>query len=220
MGVVVLIFSLIALFTVAGGPARMGFYSSSTADRLMIVRPIVERPARKSIIADTDGYSYRTADGTQMTKRDRAKISAPPARTFEYKLPEPSALATELPVVEPDLTLDVVTQPETKTLEDMSVPMMPAEKPEQEPAVMVDPTTNQKYSTAILEADPALSEWVRVTLRCSYREGLLMLYGVVRDEKERLHIADLAKTLPDVQTVENQLHILDVETKTTTQEKQ
>ncbi len=199
MGVVVLIFSLIALFTVTGGPAKLGLHSPVDTSRFIVSRPIVAPPARKSVIVDTDGYAHRTADGTQMTKRDRTKFLPSPPRTFEYKLPEKEPA--------PEVTLDVVTQPETKTVEDLSVPMMPAEPVEQP----VDPTAGQKAVRSILDADPDLSEWARTTLRGSVREGLLILYGVVKDEKEKTRVAQLAGNLPGVHSVENQLHTLDMQ---------
>ncbi len=214
MGVVVLIFSLIALFTVSGGPAKMGIHMPMNTEYLNIPKRTFEPPTRKSMIVDLDGDAHRTADGTQMTKRDRAKITLSSPRTFEYKLPEPVAL----PVSEPTPNLDVVTQAETKTVEDLSVPMMPSALPATLPAEesqgVVDPAMNKEIVSSIVALDNNLSEWARTTLRCSFREGLVILYGVVRDEQEKQHIVELAKSLPDVVTVENQLHSVGAEADT------
>lgn len=218
MGIFVLIFSLIAFFTVSGGPAKMGgFHTPMDSAYLAIPKRTFEPPARKSMIVDAEGQAHRTADGTQMTKRDRAKMALSSPRTFEYKIPvavpqvekpieEPVAAPVALPASEPAAALEVVTQAETKTVEDLSVPMMPATLPVEVSEDATDPAMNQKILSSILSLDGNLSEWARVTLRCSFREGLVILYGVVRDEQEKQHIAELTKSLPDVVTVENQLH--------------
>lgn len=233
MGIFVLIFSLVAFFTVTVGPTTKmgGFRTPMETERFVIQKRTYQPPARRSVIVAPDGQAHRTADGTQMTKRDRAKMTLETPRTFEYKLPEtapdyipPAREIEPEPIVAPNL--DVVTQSETKAVEDMSVPMMPAvvptepsaepsaESPVEDPANTVDAATNQKILSAILEKDSDLSEWARVTLRCSFREGLVILYGVVRDEQEKNHIADLTKSLPDVVTVENQLHPVGAEADT------
>ncbi len=219
MGIFVLIFSLIALFTVSGGPAKMGaLHSPMDSAYLAIPKRTFEPPARKSMIVDAEGQAYRTADGTQMTKRDRAKMTLSTPRTFEYKIPV-VAPQIEKPVVEtvsePAAVLDVVTQAETKTVEDLSVPMMPDTLPVEAPEVATDPVMNQKILSSIMALDGNLSEWARVTLRSSFREGLVILYGVVRDEQEKQHIAELTKSLPDVVTVENQLNTVGAETEAT-----
>lgn len=229
MGVFVLIVSLIALFAVSGGPSKMGFHTPMSNEYLAIPKRTFERPARKSMIVDTDGLAHRTADGTQMTKRDRAKMILLTPRTFEYKIPEvvpqvipPSvesvATPVVLPVSEPAPNLDVVTQAETKTVEDLSVPMMSSALPTvlsvEGSEGVSDPAMNQKILSAIVAQDGNLSEWARTTLRCSFRDGLVILYGVVRDEQEKQRIADLAKSLPDVVTVENQLNAVDTEVDT------
>jgi hypothetical protein len=111
--------------------------------------------------------------------------------------------------------LDVVTQAETKTVEDLSVPMMPDTLPVEAPEVATDPVMNQKILSSIMALDGNLSEWARMTLRSSFREGLVILYGVVRDEQEKQHIAELTKSLPDVVTVENQLNTVGAEAEAT-----
>ncbi len=241
MGIFVLIFSLVAFFTVTVGPTTKmgGFRTPMETERFVIQKRTYQPPARRSVIVAPDGQAHRTADGTQMTKRDRARMILETPRTFEYKLPEtapdyipPAREIEPEPIVAPNL--DVVTQSETKALEDMSVPMMPAlvttdsstEPPvalsaeslavptAEDPANTVDAATNQKILSAILQKEGNLSEWARVTLRCSFREGLVILYGVVKDEQEKKHIADLTKSLPDVVTVENQLHPVGAEADT------
>ncbi len=226
MGIFVLIVSLIALFTVTGGPAKMGgFHTPMDSAYLSIPKRTFEPPARKSMIVDADGEAHRTADGTQMTKRDRAKMTLSSPRTFEYKIPETTPEAVRIvtePVVVPAAqpapesaaALEVITQAETKAVEDLSVPMMPATLPVEASEGVTDPVMDQKILSSIVALDGSLSEWARVTLRCSFREGLVILYGVVKDEQEKQHIAELTKSLPEVVTVENQLHPVGAEADT------
>ncbi len=226
MGVFVLIFSLIALFTVTGGPAKTaGFPAPMDRAYLSIPKRTFEPPARRSIIVGADGQAFRTADGTQMTKRDRAKMALSSSRVFEYKIPEavPEAeksitesvvVPVALPVSKPAAALEVITQAETKAVEDLSVPMMPATLPVEASDAATDPMMDQKILSSIVALDGSLSEWARVTLRCSFREGLVILYGVVKDEQEKQHIAELTKSLPEVVTVETQLHPVGAEADT------
>ena len=203
MGIAILVVSILAFFTLSNGPMMNGFQKMLQSH----ARPVVQPPARKSMIVDADGYAHRTADNTQMTKRDRSRILPPPEPVAE-NLP-----STEMPLAPATVTNDPVASNEIKFTPGLDVGYKYAEEQttsvSQKPSVedLAEPSISQKIATT-LAADPALSESARVTLKTNYRDGLVILYGIVTDEKEKSYLAERARGISGVKTVENQLHTM------------
>jgi hypothetical protein len=108
-----LVVSLMAVFAFSGGPAAptMGprQFSGYESGRVLNRYHVYEPPSRKSVLVDSEGIAWPTADGTHMTKRDRSRLlttaqvkDAPPTETPEYPLLSVDAHKPDVaPVVAP-----------------------------------------------------------------------------------------------------------------------
>ncbi len=198
MGIMaVLVLSFVALFTFS----NMGY--NPQKEIFHTLRRTFQPPARKAILVDPEGMAHRTADNTQMTKRDRSRMIE--------QIPSVPVPANEPVTITPAAALDGATP---SKVEETAAPKAGYQYKEEQTTpqavnveIPAEPSISQKIE-AVLAADPALSDSAHFTLRASFRDGLVILRGVVSDEKEKLYLATKAKQIPGITTVENQLHTL------------
>ena len=191
MTIAIVLFSIFAVFAFSGAPMMMGAPRPVDGQRPIVMREIFEAPERRAIMVDTDGQAHRTADGTQMTKRDRSRSyrQAPPA-------PEVQAPPAPIAAAEPE------PEPAPVIVEETTVELKPT------------PVENAAYLTmsqqieAMLMDDAMLSDSARFTLKAVYREGLVILQGVVADDAEKERLEAKVRAIPGVTAVESHLHMM------------
>lgn len=111
----VVFFSFVAFFSVVpqiSGPRSLPAQEIVSRDlfvknaRFLYRDYVYIRPARKAIMVDAEGQAVRTADGMQMTRRDRSVKVYAPREEAQIKMEPQAAQPVEPPFAEPAIAQD------------------------------------------------------------------------------------------------------------------
>lgn len=171
-----------------------------------------EPPARKSVVVDISGMSYRSADGSQMTKRDRSRLFP----RLDVQLPTETSAARTGPEMVPTQnipTLAVASAPLGQgQIEEMPLATPPASL--QTPIVPVKVeggerawSLGRRVQTEIRD-DNTLSRSARLTLRAVSVRGRVTLSGIVLEQSEKDYIGKKAEEIAGAGNVDNRLTVL------------
>ena len=170
-----------------------------------------EPPARKSVIVDITGMSYRTADGTQPTKRDRSRpfprldTSIPPIESANP--PSAPVMVQSMPAPLGQGQIEeapLPAQPPRAIVPREIVPPASTLAPEKEMSV-------GRKVQMVLKANNTLSRSASLTLKATtnlLNKNKVTLRGIVLDEEEKDYIGALAETVAGAGNVDNKLTIL------------
>lgn len=205
MGVVVLVLLTVtfAWTLVSGGVApfhteraqihHYWFESGRSLKRMFEYEP----PERKAVVVDISGMSYRSADGSQMTKRDRSRPFPRLDAQFSSE------------------TMSARTGPELVALSPAPLGQGQIEEiPMASPVLSKPPALSEaswslgrRVQTA-LKASNLLSRSAQVTLRAVSMRDRVTLSGIVLDQEEKDRIGAKAEEIVGSGRVDNRLTVL------------
>jgi hypothetical protein len=166
------------------------------------------QPARKSVLVAPDGSAHRTADGTQMTKRDRGE-----RRVVSVPVPPPqeeTTLKMEPPQPDTDkMTPSEIQAPQPAQDEAVQLPMQESGETAAPAAADELPamSAGRKVKDAIV-GSPELSYFTRTTIRITSEGQVVRLNGHVMDQNEKQRISEIAESIAGPGNVDNQLLLI------------
>ncbi len=170
------------------------FESGRSLKRMFEYQP----PERKAVVVDTSGMSYRSADGSQMTRRDRSRPF--PRLDVEFQRENvPLRTGPELVTLTPASPLGQGQIEE--------IPMVPSAiaRP---PAVSERSWSLGRRVQTALKADNTLSRSAQLTLRAVSVRDRVTLSGIVLDQEEKDRVGAKAEELAGPGRVDNHLTVL------------
>ncbi len=187
------------------GPRQYNWFESGRAlKRFYEYQP----PARKAVVTDISGMAYRTADGTQPTKRDRSKPYPRLDKNIQQDSQQLSSPVAPLPAA--SMPQPVILQ-EVAPLRQGQIEELPLAPSVAVTSVPVSSEKTWSLGRRVqfgLKADNSLSRSAELTLRAVSQGSRVTLSGIVLDQEEKDYIGAQAERIAGAGNVDNRLTVL------------